>query len=443
MNLSKSRLFLKLIIILFCQNAIAIKTTGRIILGTAAVTERYASNAFGSTSNDLLVVSSRVFYKISEVGEDKWEYIFDLRDKHDFFGKLNKEQLQLESKNEFQIRQMNARWLNPQGSWAAQFGRFQVFESGSIYLDGFATEYRFNPEWKTGLLAGLNPKSVEISYLEYNSKASQNGVYFTYQKNDHAWNENQYFTLAYVNQYFNSQVERSFLYNNFVYQWDTESRLINSVYYDVAPSANLQTLNFIYQQKITEYITSEISALHLDVSAYKRNQSVLEKLTSSPYDESRLQLEYKFNQDNLAIQVISGKRKFDGNKKEEVILGYDWNNLFTNSFDLKTQLGYINNFTSKDNYIKLALGYYSKNWEINFDNQLGQNKNDDDTITSPIVSEIGITSYFSKQLYFNASFQRAADQNVTIISTFLRFGYRFGNQEIPPVRNGAPPRGAL
>ena len=428
----------------FGFSAFAAKSTGRIVIGATAVTERYTTSEFGSSSNDALVASARYFYKVSDIGEDKWETILDFRDKNDFFGKLNKEQLQLESKNEFQVRQLTARWVNPQGALSAQVGRFQVFESGSTYLDGAAGEFRFNPEWKTGLLAGLNPKSLEKSYLEYNANAGQSGAYLTYQSRDRDWNENQYLTLAMVNQTYYSKTERSFLFNNFVYQWNADSRVINTLYYDFVPSAKVQTLNFLYQQRITNRLTSELGALHLDVVEYKRVQNLLEKLPSSPYDETRLQFEYKVSDDNnLGIEFLSGRRKFDLLTKEEVVLGYDFNNLFSRSFDLRTQAGYRKNFTSKDSFFRLNMGYYSSNWEIYLDNQIGQNKNDDGTKTNPLITDLGVTNYFSKQLYLNFSVQRAAQEGVNIIATFFRIGYRFGNQEIPPVRDGAPPRGAL
>ncbi len=235
-----------------------------------------------------------------------------------------------------------------------------------------------------------------------------------------------------------------FIFNNWIYQWAADSRVINTLYYDLVPSAKIQTANFLYQQKINRELSSDLGLLHLDVVEYRRNKNLLEKLSASPYEEARLQLEYKINQDdNLAVQLTSGKRQYDSLKKDEILLGYDFNNRFSRSIDIKTQVGYRKNFTSKDQFVKLDLGYYSSSWEINFGNEFGKNKNDDGTVTSPMITDLGVTSYFSKQLYFNLTMERAAQENVTIMSAFFRVGYRFGSQEVPPVRDGAPPRGAL
>ena len=424
--------------------AYAARTHGRIIFGTTAVTERYDTNDFGSTSNDILVLSTRFFYKISEVGEDKWEYVLDFRDKHDMFGSLNKEKLQLESKNEFQTRQLYARWVNPDGLFSSQIGRFQVFESGSVFVDGASAEVRFADSFKFGLLGGLNPKSLEQSYLEYNSKATQTGAYLTYQSNNRVWNENKFATLGYVDQKFNSQSERRFLFNNFIYQWDVNSRVINTIYYDFVPSAKVQTHSLIYQQGITPAIKSEIGILHLDTIEYRRNQDLLERLAASPYDEARLELDFAITEDdNLGVRLLSGKRQIDNLKKEEVTLGYDMNNRFSKSFDIRPEVGYRRNFTSKDVIAKLALGYYSRNWEINFDNCISANTYDDGVKKNQLITDLGVTSYFSKQTYLNLSYQHAGEEGVQINTVFFRIGYRFGNQDIPPVRDGAPPRGAL
>lgn len=426
-------------------DARAVKTHGRLVVGATMVAERYKTNDFGSTSNDMMLAATRYFYKISEVGEDQWEYVLDFRDKHDFFGKLNKDQLQLDSKNEFQIRQLSTRWvINPAGVMSAQLGRFQSPEAGSVFVDGGSMEYRYNTEWKTGLLAGLNPKNVEQAYLQYNAKASQGGVFLNYQGKSHDWTENKYANLALVTQTYVSQTERTFLYNNLVYQWENESRIMNTIYYDFVPSAKIQTLNFLYQQKISNRLNSDLNLLHVDVIEYKRNQNLLDKLTASPYDELRLQFEYKVSRfDNVAMELTSGKRQTDRLTKNEIVLGYDFNNSTNRNDDIKTQIGYRKNFTSNDLFLKVGYGYYSKNWEINFDNQLEQNKNNDGTNTHPLTTDFGITSFYSKQLYYNFSFQRAADENVSIYGVFFRLGYRFGNQEIPAVRDGAPPRGAI
>lgn len=439
-----SYLMIQIALLLWCHEAHAIKTHGRIILGTSAITERYNSNTFGSTSNDFLVLSGRFFYKISELGNDKWEIVTDLRDKNDFFGKLNQEQLQLDPKNEFQVRQFSTRWVNPAGSWSSQFGRFQLIEPGAVFVDGANGEYRFNPEWKTGLFAGLNPKSIEKSYLEFDAYAQQAGAYLTYQSKDRGWDENSYVTHGIVQQKYKNETERSFLFQNVIYQWQDDSRIINTAYFDFVPSSKLQTLIFLYQQWWNEIMSTEIGHLHIDVIEYRRNQGVLEKLVPSPYDESHVDFEFRTAKyQNLKLDLRSGKRQIDNLQRTEADLTYNLSQFFSRNVDFQTRIGYRKNFTSNDVLAKFNIGYFSKSWEFFLDQQFEQDKNIDGTTTNPVISEIGATAYLTRRFFMTTSFQRTADENVTIYSTLFRMIYRFGDQETAPIRDGAPPRGAL
>lgn len=424
--------------------ALAIKTTGRITLGGVAITERFNSQEFGSSSNDYMLGSARLFYKISELGEDHWELISDLRDRHDFFGKLNKEQLQLEGKNDFQVRQMSARWLNPKGNSSATLGRFQLPEAGAVFVDGAEYEYRISSPWKAGFFGGYNPKSVENSYLQLNTDAVQDGLFLTYQSKDEDWDKNLFFSHGLVQQKYKSQDERSFFFHNLIYQWKDDSRLISFLNYDFVPSGKIQTMNLLYQQKWSQAFSSELGHLVIDVLEYRRNQGVLEKLDASPYSESHAQINTKLGQHSeVALELSSGLRQADNLKRDEASLGYSMNEVFSKNMDMRLKLGSRKNFTSQDTFSKLSLGYFSRKWEYSFDAQYEIDKNDDTSITHPLTLELALTNYYSKEIFLTGSFQRAADENVTIMSTFVKLGYRFGNQEIPPIRDGAPPRGPL
>lgn len=422
----------------------ATKTNGRITLGGVAITERYKSDAFGSTSNDYLLGTSRFFYKISDLGDDRWELTSDLRDKHDFFGKLNKEDLLLQSKNDFQVRQLSARWINPKGAYSAQFGRFQLPEAGAVFVDGAEAEYRFSYLWRAGLFGGYNPKSVENSYLQLETDAQQAGGFVTYQSKDDGWYKNLYFSHGLVNQKYKSQEERSFFFHNLIYQWEEYSRVISYLNYDFVPSSKLQTMNFIYQQRWNTEYSTELNQLMIDVIEYRRVQGLLERLDASPYTETRAQVNRKNSaRSDMGIELSSGQRQVDKLKREELTLGYSQTEVFLRNVDLRFKLGWRNNFTSKDNFAKIALGYFSRKWEYSIETDYEVNVNNDSTTTHPLTLELSLTNYYSKEIFLTGSFQRAADENVTIMSSFVKVGYRFGNQEIPPVRDGAAPRGAL
>ena len=422
----------------------ATQTTGRFALGVQSSTERYQNTDSGSDSNDFLSSSQRVFYKISDYGDDKWEFVMDFRNKYDAFDKLNKELLQLDPKDEFQARQFSARWLNPKGVFSASFGRFQCLESGAIYVDGLLGEYRISPEWTTGLLAGLNPKIVDQPQLKSDPKAQEAAIYLTYRGRTGGWDSSRYLTHGMVVQKYNDLTERQFFFHNGIFQWEENSRIISLAYVDFVPRSYVQTASLIYQQSINEILSTEIGFLGIDTIEYQRRQNVLSILSPSPYKEGNLSVNYNLSRDQSTyFESIYGAREIDQLKKTEISLGYRLKNFITNNWDTEFKLGTRKNFTSQDQLIRWDLGYFSNSWEYSLDLEYVAQNNDDGTKSHPLTSELGVTSFFSKEIFATASLQRSADETVNILGVFLKIGYRFGNKELPPIRDGAPPRGRL
>ncbi|MGZ3799487.1 MAG: hypothetical protein ACXVCL_04985 [Bdellovibrio sp.] len=408
------------------------------------ITERFATDQYGSTNNDYQLATGRFFFKATECGDSLWDFTFDLRDKYDSFGQLNREQLTLEGKNEFQARQLSAKWPNKNGSVSFQIGRFQLPEAGAVFTDGIETEYRTSPEWRTGIFGGYNPKSIEQSYLEFNPDALEAGIFSTYQSFDGGWDKNLYFSHGFVQQTYKSQPERSFFFHTLLYQWESMSRIISYLNYDFVPSSKIQTANILYQQNFSPEYSAELGYLKIDVIEYRRKQGLLEKLNPSPYSEYRFQMrrnsDYK---SQTALELSSGLREVDNLKKTEILVGYSQSELFSKNVDFRFKIGHRKNFTSNDTFSYFALGYFSRNWEYSIDGQYEVDNNDNGIITHPVTLEIAISRFYSREIFLTGSFQRAADENVTIMSAFLKIGYRFGNQEIPPIRDGASPRGPL
>lgn len=431
-------------LLLFSIPVWAAKTSGRIIIGGAASTERFNTSTFGSDKNDTFFSSQRLYYKVSEWGEDKWDWISDFRNKYDSFDKLNKELYQLDAKDEFQVRQFSLTMQNPKGFFFPSLGRIQIPEAGSVFVDGLNLQFRMSSNWYSGYFAGLNPKQVDKSYLISDSKASQYGAFFTYQNKSETWDKNKYLTHGIVEQVYNKKPERQFLFQNGIYQWQEDSRIMSLLYLDFVPRTYIQTANLIYQQNFSKFINSEISYLAIDVLEYQRRQNVLEKINPSPYKEGHLGIDFKFSEDfKWSIFGSQGERSDDQLKRIEYGTLFRLQNFISKNWD--TQIKIINrkNFTSDDSLIAWNLGYFSNKFEIVTDIDYAIQKNNDGTITHPQNSELSLTGFFSKEFFATLSAQRAADENVTILGSFFKLGYRFGNQELPPIRDGAAPRGSL
>lgn len=445
MNSWRSKLFCLSTTIFLTWPCHATKINGRFYLGGYGATERFKETTGDSNTNDFMIASSRFFLKLSELGESKkWESTIDLRDSQDFFDKLDKERLQLYARNEFQVRQLYSRYVNPKVGFGGALGRFPVSEAGSVNVDGALTEWRMNSNWSSALFAGLNSKRVEQSYMQYNSDSTVTGAYLRFEPKNSNWNRNILLNHAFVNQKYKSETERRYFFHNLIYQWNENSRVISLAYVDFIPKTKVQTANLIWQQYINSRLENELDYLAMDVIDYTRKQNVLEQMSPSPYFETQDKLEFHLDATkSIGLTALSGKRSYDGLHKTEAALIYSHNQIWSPKWDLYSKLGTRKNFTSDDQFFKCLLGYFSRNWEINGILDYAIQKNIDTTITHPIITELNISSFISKSYSLTASLQRAADERLTILSAFLKFGYRFGNQEIPPPRDGAPPRGQL
>lgn len=428
----------------FSTQSRAIQTYGRFSIGAAATTEKFKSVDSGSDRNDTLFSSQRFFYKVSDIGENQWEVTTDLRNKYDSFDKLNKELLQLDSKNEFQVQQLSTRMLNPNGSLSPTLGRFQIPEAGAVFVDGINLQYRLTSNWYSGLFGGLNPKQIDKTTLVSDNKATEAGAFFTYQKRTGDWETNQYLSHGLVQQKYNNQIERQFIFQNGVYQWQADSRIMSLVYLDFTPRTHVQTMYLIYQQGVSHSFSFEIGQLGIDSVEYLRRQNVLERLDPSSYKETHVRLDYRLDSDQtLSLASSVGERSADQLKRTDVSLGYRLQNFISKKWDTQFKIISRKNFTSQDNILSWSLGYFSRSYEIILDADYAIQKNDDGITTHPNNTELSFTNFFSKEIFASAVLQRSTDEAVTILGTFVKFGYRFGNQELPPIRDGAAPRGSL
>lgn len=421
----------------------AARSYGRLTTGGYVATEKFASEDFGSDSNDEMVFSSRLFNKVTDVG-NSWNFTSDLRDKHDFFDKLDKERLELRDKNEFQVRQLNTQWISPSNRVALSLGRFPVQDVGAIYTDGLLAEYRWNPRIWSSLFGGKNPQAESHSALKYNPDANIAGLGLTYQSKASDWTRNFYLTHGVITETFGPETDRSFLYHQMNYQWEEGSRVLTLMYVDFVPRSYLQNGSLIWQQEYSDIFSSELIALSMDSIEYYRRQGIRETLPASPYQEAQAKFTLGPPRGTRwTLAGLAGERHLDQKSKTEVTLGVSKSRIFTPNWDFYTKLGGRKNFASQDLYIRTGLDYFSRKWEFNLDLEYATEKLEDGTTLHPLIAEFSASNSITRTLFWTASVQRAADENVTILTSFFKIGYRFGSTETAPQRSSAPIGGAI
>lgn len=428
------------------------RLTGRFSFGIYESQERFANSlATGSNKNDARTVSARLYIRADEIGASRYEVVTDFRDKHDFFDKLNRERLSLTDRNEFQLRQASVRLpLTAQRVIGGQVGRFPVTDAGAAFVDGGKVDFG-SKSLRGGVFGGLNPRQEGRSYLKYDSKASILGVTAVFDGKGRGWSKNFYLAHAFVDQTNSGHLDRRYIFHNLIYQWAMDSRLMTLIYYDLVPRTYVQSGLALWQQRWSRSWESELSHLSIDVIEYSRRQGVLERLPASAYTENGIKITTRDSDRKWRIQFRAddGHRSSDGLRKQTLEAGVILSRMLGPNWDFYGSIGQRKNFTSDDLFVRLGLGFYSRSIEVNLDSIVEARNNRENVAgerrssTHPIVIDGTMAYYLSRKTYVATSLQHARDEDVTIWSGFLRLGYRFGDREIPPVRDGAPPRGAL
>lgn len=422
----------------------ATRVNGRITWGGYAASETFADQASGSTRNDFLTTSGRFFLQASEMGEEQdWQTTVDLRDKHDFFDKLEREKLKLTDRNTLQVRQVSARYDKSKNA-TLQFGRFPLIDAGNVHCDGAAIGYKPNRNWTFTGFGGLNAKRPDQQYVTFNEDSLGYGGFAQFQSQVGGWDNNLFGSLALVEQRVAGAVDRRYLYTVSSQQWAADSRLIHFMYLDFVPRTYIQTAYVDWNQRLSEGWSIETRGLAVDVIEYSRRQGVRERLEASPYKEGNLAITRQINSAmNLIADTTYGKRSADGLDKREYRIKLQMPRLISPKWDSSISGIYRDNFTSKDTVLRGGIGYFSRTWELSSELETGIEKYEDGKDLHPITLEISYGYYLSRELYLALSAEHAKDELVSITSAFIKVGYRFGNEELAPLRNGAAPRGRL
>lgn len=420
---------------------------GRASVGTYVSQERFANSDTGSNKNDYLNLSGRFYLRYYDIGSKQLEFVTDIRDKYDQYGALNRTKLQLEQTNRLQLRSLYFSNLNSQMD-EIQFiaGRFYLLESGGTFTDGAGVQYKVNPNFSVGVFGGLNPMSEDTQTLTYNAHASNVGIYSSYKpKNIQNSSEfkNLFLTHAFVSQRYGNQNDRQYLYQNFYYQWNDNSRILSNVYLDFLPSVYLQNWNLSWDQQIKEAQQSHLQLLNVDTIQYRRQQGIRETLPSNPYRQVSEQWDFNRNQKFIiSPSVTFGHRQIDKLTKTEGKLSFLLNDQDNNNFDYVTYLGHRKNFISHDTFGGIGVNYYYNKFDFAGDIELAREKYQTQTL-NPIIMTLNGNYYSNRDYYYSTSFEYTKDENMKNFAVFLKLTYRFGSKDTTPPRAGNPRRGLL
>lgn len=432
-----------LVCLCFAEIAKGYNASGRITIGTYDGWENLAQPSAGDYSNNIATASGRFFLRLTELTDNRFEFVSDIRDKNDFFGLVDRQALQLNNSNTLQIRQLSAKY--PGSLLFTELGRFSIPQAGAVYTDGALQGVVFSRALRWAIFGGLNPKRPDQTYVQYNSDSRVFGTYLSFIPTQQSWGTAFSVDTAGVTDLVRNDTDRTYWYTNTVFQWNPQSRLGLLTYLDFVPGTYLQNGTFNYQQGLGSRWLFALNLFSIDVIEYQRLQSVREQLPSSPYKEGGAKLRYTATAHwALETGYVKGHREADGLNREETKLTSDFLRIFDRHWDFSFSVGYRDDFASYDTFGEGRISYFSRLWELGLEEEFGfETYKNGFGNYHPLISEFSVSRTFDNALYGTFSYQDVHDERVQISTVFLKISYRFGSREIPPVRDGAPPRGRL
>jgi hypothetical protein len=418
--------------------------TSQTSFGAFVSDENFAEALDGQTKNDFYLLSARYFIKATDIGSRHLEFITDVRNKYDFFENVDKELLTLTGANTFQLRQLSVSQPEDVRGWGWTVGRFPLSEAGAINVDGGEAVYGWSRELKTSIFGGLNPRRADQLYFDFNGDSQVVGTYTVYKPKADIGRSYFWTSNAAVGQLVQSNLDRFYLFNSSTYRLSERTQLTSLIYLDFVPRLYFQTAYLSWQQGWNRDFTSNINLMSIDVIEYTRRQGFLETLPPSGYQEGNIQVQQRLNPEvQLLYNAALGLRQYDGLGRLELSAGPSTNKFLGPHYSAAALIGGGRNFSANNIFLRGTLGYYSKFWELTLDQDIGYQIEDSGDTLTPLTTEVSAAHFFSRQLYATLSLQRASNENVSILAGYFRIGYRFGSDAVPPLRDGAPPRGRL
>lgn len=435
-----------LIVLILSSRSVLADYYGRFISG-GFLSKEVFRNSQTDRYNDVSILSQRLFVNFDRIMDSSSEFTVDIRDKHNFFEKLDNERLQLTGKNHLQVHQLQFHKTQSKGV-NYSIGRFSIPEAGSNYTDGL--DFGFNNKkagstTKYSLFYGLNPEINDGPESRLNVDSKIYGAYFVYENKGSEWNNYFYSTTSFVQETYKSETDRTYLYSNIMSQSVSGNTFSSLFYLDLVPSAYIQNLWMTYSSMFENKYKLRTSLSTIDSIHYFRQRDVRETLASSRYHQASFSLRSPthYNTASYETKLSAGKREIDNKSMAELKVASYLPRFITDDFSGSVRTGIRKNFVSNDFLVGAGFLQTNKFRELSFNQDFQFEKENQKKLNIVSITEGSYSRFFSRSLFGVFSLQNIYDSNVSIFSVLFKLSYRFGSGGQAPIRDGSAPMGSL
>lgn len=430
-----------LVLTLFAENLWAISVLGNLRVGAYTRTVEFEEPVNGEETNDEQVMSAQLKMDITDFDSKSDSFVIDLRDKIDSYGRLDKQNLSLETYNRFQVRELAFKrpWEN--NRFYFTLGRFSLIEANVIDNDGAEVGYRFNRESRLSVFGGMAPKEVITPYYVEPETSSVNnaqaGLYYSYEKKNGA--ERQLYTnnaIAMAPTYnLTDKDSHTYFYHMAVWNLSPQNRISSYLQHDFVPESALRRASLTHTY-FNPKVETNLSLVQTNTEDYLIQQDLLDPLVPSSEQQVRFELRHRiFTFMSMDYLAGFGRRSADSKSQNEYALGLLFPKLFSNSGSFRTQFGMRKNYYSQDNYVRGGYDYWNQYFSASIMHTMFQMKYDDteEELTRQ-VTMLDAGFFLSDRIRGSLAYQMEKDEKLSANAFFLMVGYRFGSGPATPIR---------
>ncbi|MFW7378680.1 MAG: hypothetical protein ACOH5I_07735 [Oligoflexus sp.] len=400
----------------------------------------------GLGNNDASVISNRLNMNFYQFNQSQDEINLDFRDRYNFFGKADREILELKDENTFEARELAYRrpWQKHRLYFTA--GRYIPKEAGLITNDGADVGYRLTRDHRIGAFAGIadqsliTPPSIQPDTRGYNG--TQGGAYWVYDRSDSRRMDATYMTNAIAQAPTAELIEfvnKVQFYHLSLFQLGPQHRLSNHFNLDLAPDPKLRQAYISYHYYSPRYrLTSYYNRISPEENRILKE--IQDDLVPSTVDMLSANLIQRLSSVlSLEYRLQLGRRAADGKQRQVLAVGSRYLGFLRGRMALGGLFGLRNNYQSSDQYIDLKLDFYQSKWSVHLEQGLANKAYE---AGGPKLFETRtageLAFYFGERLRGSAAFSQTKNEQVEVTTMFLMIGYYFGTGTTSPIRSISP-----
>ncbi len=425
---------------LITGEAAAVSVLGNLRVGAYTRTVEFEEPVNGSTDNDEQVISAQMKMDVTDFDSKSDAFVIDLRDKIDSYGRLDTQNLKLDTYNRFQVREMAFKRPFEYNKLYFTLGRFSLIEANVLDNDGVEIGYRWSKESRISVFGGMAPKDVITPYYVAPNTASVNnaqaGLYYSYDKKNGL--ERSIYTnnaIAMGPTYFiTDKKSHTYFYHMAIWNINQQNRVSSYVQQDFVPKATLRRASLSHSYFNPKFQTN-LSVLQTNTEDYLIQQDILDPLPPSGEQFLRFDLRHRMLT-FLSMDYFAsfGKREADGKTQSEYALGVILPKLLSTNGSLRAQYGIRNNYVSKDNYIRGGYDYWNQYFSASLIHTIMKQEYEDGFENNRQITMIDGGFFLNDRVRGSLAYQIEKDDKLSASAFFLMLGYRFGNGAVAPIR---------